>query len=76
MKLSALEKQNYLNAISHEVFHTPVKNISWENMNTLVCNVIARCPGELNDPERNQLVAYIKEQRQSYLQTKSYDWKD
>ena len=76
MKLSTLEKQTYLNVISQEIFHKPVKNVSWENMNTLLCNVIARCPGELNDSERNQLIAHIKEQRQTYPTTKTYDWMD
>lgn len=76
MKLSTLEKQTYLNAISKEVFLKPVKNISWENINTLLCNILSRCPGELSDSERNQLVAHIKEQRQIYPQTRTYEWMD
>lgn len=75
MKLSQDEKQKYVDAISKDIFHRPLKQLSWENLNTLYCSVIARCPNELDYPERNQLVSYIKEIRPNYERTKEdYEW--
>ena len=76
MILLKKEKRDYVDAISKEIFRMPLKKITWENLNTLICSVISRCPLELGYEERDEIISFIKSIRKDYPQTKSYSWSD
>ena len=78
MKISKQEKHDFIDAISQEVFRKPLKDLKWENLNTLTCNVIARrLGGELDESTQQQLIQYVLSVRDNFPRIKThYEWQD
>jgi hypothetical protein len=78
MKLDISEKQQYIEAVSQEIFHKPLNELKWENINTISCNLITRKRNsELDASTYKQLSTHLLSIRSSFPRNKTtYDWMD